>query len=125
MLLGVYTTTVAHSFQTFVEQAVALLEKLLAERGIELSQAVLAFPEHLRFGVPTAAARTLSASGVRHRRASLSLGHAATNNQVDGGDRFAVLKFARASLREYPDSWRPYLGELIFDNTVADLGGEV
>jgi helicase len=125
VLLGIYTSTIAHSLQTLVEQAVALLEKLLAERGTELSQAVLAFPEHLRFGVPTAAARTLSASGVRHRRASISLGQAATDNRVDGGDRSAVLNFARASLRGYPDSWRRHLGELIFDNTAADLGGEV
>jgi hypothetical protein len=125
MLLGIYTSAIAYSLQTLVEQAVALLEKLLAERGIELSQAVLAFPEHLRFGVPTAAARTLSASGVRHRWASISLGQTATTNQVDGGDRLAVLNFARASLRGYPDSWRSHLGELIFSNTVADIGGGV
>lgn len=122
MLLGIYTTTIAYSLQTLVEQAVALLEKLLAEKSIELSQAVLAFPEHLRFGVPTAAARVLSASGVRHRWAALSIGKIATNNQVDGGSSFAVLNFARESLRNYPDSWRSHLGELIFDNTVADLG---
>lgn len=121
ILLGIYTSAIAYSLQTLVEQAVALLENLLAERGIEVSQAVRAFPEHLRFGVPTAAARTLSASGVRHRRASISLGQIATNNQVDGSDRLAVLNFARASLREYPDSWRANLGELIFDNTVADI----
>ena len=125
ILLGIYTSVIAYSLQTLVEQAVALLEKLLAERGIELSQAVLAFPEHLRFGAPTAAAKTLSASGVRHRWACLSLGQSATNNKVDGGDRLAVLNFARASLRDYPDSWRTKLGELIFDNTVADLGSGV
>lgn len=125
ILLGIYTSAIAYSLQTLVEQAVALLEKLLAERGIEVSQAVLAFPEHLRFGVPTAAARTLSASGVRHRQASVSLGQIATNNQVDGSDRLAVLNFARASLRDYPDSWRANLGELIFDNTVADIGSGV
>lgn len=125
MLLGIYTSAIAYSLQTLVEQAVALLERLLAERGIELSQAVLSFPEHLRFGVPTAAARTLSASGVRHRRASLSIGQTASSNLVDGGDRLAVLKFAKASLREYPDSWRSNLGDLIYENTVADLGGEV
>jgi helicase len=125
VLLGIYTSTIAYSLQTLVEQAVALLEKLLAERGIELSQAVRAFPEHLRFGVPTAAARILSASGVRHRWASLSLGQSATNNQIDGADQLAVLNFARASLRAYPDSWRSHLGELVFDNTVADLGGGI
>lgn len=125
MLLGIYTSTIAYSLQTLVEQAVALLENLLAERGIELSQAVLAFPEHLRFGAPTTAAKTLSASGVRHRWASISLGQMATENGVDSGDRLAVLNFARGSLRDHPDSWRRHLGELIFDNTVADLGSGV
>jgi len=124
-LLGIYTSTIAYSLQTLVEQAIALLEKLLEERGIELSQAVLAFPEHLRFGVPTAAARILSASGVRHRRAALSLGQSATDNLANGGDSLAVLNFARASLSTYPDSWRLHLGELIFDNTVMDLSGGI
>ncbi|OXI39780.1 hypothetical protein CFB84_25960 [Burkholderia aenigmatica] len=27
-----------------------------------------------------------------------------------------------ASLREYSDSWRTHLGNLLFDNTVIDLG---
>jgi len=122
-LLGIYTAAIAYSLQTLVEQGVALLEKLLEEKGIELSPAVLAFPEHLRYGVPTAAARTLISSGVRHRWAAVSLGRVATAKQVDGGDRSAVVNFARASLREYSDSWRTHLGDLIFDNTVADLGG--
>lgn len=121
-LLGIYTAAIAYSLQTLVEQGIALLEKLLEARGVELSPAVLAFPEHLRYGVPTAAARTLSASGVRHRWAAVSLGQAATVNQVDGGDRSAVLNFARASLREQSDSWRIHLGNLIFDNTEIDLG---
>lgn len=121
-LLGIYTAAIAYSLQTLVEQGVALLEKLLEARGIELSPAVLTFPEHLRYGVPTVTARTLSASGVRHRWAAVSLGQVATVNQVDAGDRSAVLNFARASLREHSDSWRTHLGKLIFDNTVTDLG---
>lgn len=125
ILLGIYTSTIAYSLQTLVEQAIALLQKLLAERGIELSQAVLAFPEHLRFGVPTAAARILSASGVRHRRAAVSLGRSATESQVDAGNTLAVRDFARASLQNHSDSWRSHLGELIFFNTIADLGSRV
>nr|WP_314706208.1 DEAD/DEAH box helicase [uncultured Comamonas sp.] len=121
-LLGIYTAAIAYSLQTLVEQGVALLEKLLEARGVELSPAVLAFPEHLRYGVPTAAARILSSSGVRHRWAAVSLGQVATVNQVDVGDRSAVLNFARASLRVHSDSWRTHLGNLIFDNTVIDLG---
>lgn len=121
-LLGIHTAAIAYSLQTLVEQGVALLAKLLEARGVELSPAVLAFPEHLRYGVPTAAARTLSSSGVRHRWAAVSLGQVVTANHVDGGDRSAVLNFARASLREHSDSWRTHMGNLIFDNTVVDLG---
>jgi hypothetical protein len=122
-LLGIYTSTIAYSLLTLVEQAIALLEKLLAERGIELSPAVLAFPEHLRFGVPTTAAKILSASGVRHRWAAISIGQSATDNLVEG--QSGILNFARATLTNHPDSWRAYLGELIFENTVADLRGAV
>lgn len=38
-------------------------------------------------------------------------------------ERLDALADARASLREFSDSWRTHLGDLIFDNTVTDLGG--
>ena len=73
-VLGVHTHVVTFVLQTLVEQAVALLERLLAAQGTVISEAVLALPDHLRFGVPTEAARLLASKGVRHRRASVELG---------------------------------------------------
>jgi helicase len=122
-LLGIHTSLIAFSLQTLVEQSVALLQRLLEERGVELSAAVLAFPDHLRFGVTTAAARTLRASGLRHRWAAVALGDALTRNGVDGNDRNATLAQARSSLQTYPEQWRTHLGQLVFENAVADLGG--
>jgi helicase len=122
-LLGIHTSLIAFSLQTLVEQSVALLQKLLEERGIELSTAVLAFPEHLRFGVTTAVARTLRASGLRHRLAAVALGDALTSIGVDGDNRVATLAQARSSLQTYPEQWRTRLGQLVFENSVGDLGG--
>ena len=124
-LLGIHTSLIAFSLQTLVEQGVALLEKLFEERGATLAPAVVMFPEHLRYGVTTVAARTLSASGLRHRSAAVALGEAATNNGVASDDRAVILKFAQSSLQTFPDSWRSNLGELVFNNTLADLKGAV
>lgn len=121
LLLGIHTSLIAFSFQTLVEQGVSLLEKLFEERGVTLAPAVVVFPEHLRYGVTTVAARTLSASGLRHRWAAVALGEAATNKGIAGDSRSAMLAFAQASLQTFPDSWRSHLGALIFDNTIADL----
>lgn len=120
-LLGVHTSVVAYSLQTLVEQGVTLLEKLLEEKGVALSVAVTAFPEHLRFGAPTAAARTLSASGLRHRRAAVELGKALTRDGINGDDKSATFAKAREALQVLPAEWRTHLGSLVFENTVADL----
>jgi hypothetical protein len=121
-LLGIHTSLITFSLQTLVEQSVALLQKLLEERGIELSAAVLAFPEHLRFGVTTPAARTLRNSGLRHRWAAVALGDALATIGVDGDDRSVTLAQARSSLQNYPEHWRKHLGQLVFENTLTDLG---
>ncbi len=122
-LLGIHTSLIAFSLQTLVEQSVALLQKLLDERGIELSAAVLAFPDHLRFGVPTTAAITLKTSGLRHRWAAVALGDALTRLGVSGDDRNVTLTQARSALQTNPDQWRAHLGQLVYENTLADLGG--
>ena len=122
-LLGVHTSLVAFSLQTLVEQGITLLGKLLEESGVELSPAVARFPEHLRFGVPTAAARTLSSFGIRHRRAAVELGKALTRDGVKGDDRSATLLQARSAFQGLADAWRQHLGALVFENTAADLRG--
>ena len=120
-LLGIHTSVVAYSLQTLVEQGVTLLGKLLEEKGVVLSAAVTAFPEYLRFGVSTASARTLSASGLRHRRAAVELGRALTRDSINGNDKSATLAKARDALQGFPAEWRVHLGSLVFENTVADL----
>lgn len=120
-LLGVHTSVVAYSLQTLVEQGVTLLGKLLEERGVTLSAAVTAFPDHLRFGVPTASARTLSLGGLRHRRAAVELGKALTRDGINGDDKSVTLATAREALQVLSAEWRAHLGSLVFDNTVTDL----
>lgn len=72
-ILGVHTGVITFALQTIVEQGVALLGKLLESQDRTLASAVVEFPEHLRFGVPTTPARILAAGGVRHRSAAVQL----------------------------------------------------
>jgi helicase len=120
-LLGIHTSVVAYSLQKLVEHGVALLEKLLEERGAVISRAVVAFPEHLRFGVPTASARTLSQIGLRHRWAAVEIGRALTRDSVNADDRNATRTGAREGLLAWPNEWRAVLGSIVYDNTIADL----
>jgi helicase len=120
-LLGVQARLVSFELQTLVEQAVALLAKLLESQGKELAPAVVHFPDHLRFGVPTAPARVLAAGGVRHRSAAVELGAAIAQRLVFDDDRSAVFSDARRSLIEYRDVYVARLGALVYENTLSDL----
>ena len=120
-LLGVHGRVVSYVLQTAVEQGVALLAKLLEGQGRALAPAVIAFPEHLRFGVPTAVARVLAAGGVRHRSAAVELGNALVRIGVSGDNRAATFVAARGELRAYPKEWEQRLGTLVFENSLSDL----
>jgi helicase len=120
-MLGVHAGVVTYVLQTIIEQGVALLAKFLESQGRGLAPAVEQFPEHLRFGVPTAAARVLAAGGLRHRRAAVELG---TTDEIRGGvidDRKVVFSIAQRLLTADPDGWRGWLGTLVFDNTLWDI----
>lgn len=117
-LLGVHGRVVSYVLQTLVEQGVALLAKLLEGQGRVLAPAVLAFPDHLRFGVPSAAARVLASGGVRHRSAAVELGNAFRDND---DDRTALLNAARRGLRAHAKAWEERLGTLVYKNTIRDL----
>jgi helicase len=73
-ILAIHAIAQTFVLQTLVEQGVALLAKLLESQGRILAPAILLFPEYLRFGVPTEAARVLAAEGLRHRQAAVALG---------------------------------------------------
>lgn len=111
---------ISYVLQVAVEQGVGLLKKLLEASEHELSQAVVAFPEHLRFGVPTPAAKVLAAGGVRHRRAAVVLGRSPELGPQHGNDRAAVFATARHLLDDR-ERWLPAMGRLVLENTLKDL----
>lgn len=119
-MLFIHARTVGYALQTSVEQGVALLSRLLKESGQELSQSVIDFPDHLRFGVPTRAARILAAGGVRHRRAAVALGTSAELSTLVDAERDELFTVAQLMLRD-EQRWIGVLGKLVLDNTIADL----
>ena len=117
-LIGVYSSLIAFSFQTIVEQGISLLGKILEAQQQELAPAAIEFPEFLRFGVPSMTARILCSEGLRHRRAALRLGEAISSDVEDS--RFICLA-ANEGLLGNADAWRNDLGALIYENTLVDL----
>lgn len=122
-LLGLHTRLTTYVLQSAIEQGVGLLARFCAERGQEISPAVAAFPDHLRFGVPTAAARVL-AGGIRHRRAAVELGRSPELARIEGADRKAVFETALRLLGD-GDRWLPRLGRLVLENSTRDLSEHV
>lgn len=120
VMLGVCARVIGYTLQVLIEQGVAVLEKLLEADGHELSQAVIDFPEHLRFGAPTAAARVLAAAGVRHRRAAVALGRSTELASMSVEDRELILAIGRLLIDDV-ERWLPVLGQLVLDNTQTDL----
>jgi hypothetical protein len=120
-LLAVHTAVVTFSLQTLLEQGVALLDKVVTSKAGVLSPAVTAFPNHLRFGVPTRLGCILAARGVRHRRAYVQLGTALQGAGISAMNESVVLASAADSLRTYEEQWRSVLGNVVFDNTRTDL----
>jgi helicase len=118
-MLAVHAKVVTYELQTSVEQGISLLRKFCELEGRPISNSVLAFPEHLRFGVPTPAGRVLSSS-IRHRRAAVALGVSPELAGELADDRARVLNGAR-ELLEQTDRWLPVLGRLVYENTIADL----
>lgn len=120
-LLGVHAGVLTFGLQTIVEQGIALLRRLLESQERALAPAVVQFPEHLRFGVPTVAARVLAAGGVRHRRAAIELGRATGVLSDELLHDHAVFSRALRLLTEDSVHWRTSLGDLVFENTMSDL----
>jgi len=120
-MLGVHSRVLTFALQTIVEQAVALLEKLLQSRGQGIAQVVLQFPEHLRFGVPSAAGCALAAGGLTHRSAFVAIGNAPELRRFTADDRAAVFATARNLVEQDREGWRARLGLLVFENTLRDL----
>ncbi|MCA9633388.1 MAG: DEAD/DEAH box helicase [Myxococcales bacterium] len=120
-MLGVHSGVLTYVLQTLIEQAIAVLAKLLESKEETLSPAVEIFPELLRFGVPTAQACTLAKGGVRHRRAAVALGVRNELLALPADARLPLFMAARAVLDADRDGWRRYLGSLVLENTLWDL----
>jgi helicase len=118
-MLAVHAKVVTYELQTTVEQGIALLRKFCEMQGRAISNIVVEFPEHLRFGVPTPAGRVLAGS-IRHRRAAVELGKSPELAGESGEDRHRVLTGARRILDD-TERWLPVLGRLLLENTIADL----
>jgi hypothetical protein len=97
------------------------MSKLLEAQGRVLSEAVRAFSDHLRFGVPTTGAVILSKAGIRHRRAAILLGATPEISGVTGAGRAVALAIVRLLLQTDEAGWRDRLGTLMYENTMADV----
>lgn len=118
-VLGVHGQVVSYVLQVTVEQGIALLAKLLEGDNQTLAAAIVVFPEHLRYGVPTAQGRILAADGLRHRSAAVELGNALRGR---GEDKEVLKSAALKVLLGNESVWRNRLGDLVYANTLWDLG---
>src|SRR5262249_7431561 len=118
-MLAVHSKVVTYELQTTVEQGIALLRKFCEMQGRAISNSVIEFPEHLRFGVPTSAGRVLAGAS-RPRRAAVELGKSPELAGESGEDRERVLAGARQLLAD-TERWLPVLGRLVLENTITDL----
>ncbi|MCK4593780.1 DEAD/DEAH box helicase [bacterium] len=119
LMLEIHARILTYVLQITIEQGICLLRKFLKEDDKELSQAVVNFPEHLRFGVPTPAARVL-ARRVRHRRAAVALGQSEELQSIPIDPPDALTWAARELLNDR-ERWIPTLGTLVLNNTIEDL----
>lgn len=119
-VLRIYGSVISYSLATLVEQAVAVLQRYLADTDVVVAEAVVQLPEYLRFGVPTPAARALMAGGVRHRRAAVLLGEHPAMTDFQN-----VLRETRDIARDVisaEEGWEDALGKFVYERTAADLG---
>lgn len=118
-LLGIHSKVILFDFVTLVEQAVAVIKAHYTEIGEELSPAVVAFPDYLRYGVSTQLARDLMARGVRHRSAANALGSA--SDMLMSQSYLATPRSVVRNLLLDEDTWLPRLGALVYRRTLEDV----
>jgi hypothetical protein len=117
--LAFLSRIISYELHAAAEQGIALLSRFCEARGEELSPAVAAFPDHLRFGVPNAASR-LIAGRVRHRRAAVALGTCTELRHFGDAAQTSLLGEARRLLDD-TDRWLPVVGRLVLDRTRLEL----
>lgn len=120
-LLATHTRAITFTLQNLVEQGLSLLARRLQADGIQIAAGVTNFTEQLRFGAPNLAARMLASTGVRHRKAYVTLGTAITEQGPAVLDFTTIKNLAFEGLRQNAVGWREHLGELVYANTLKDL----
>jgi hypothetical protein len=121
LVLHVLSQPVGFALQSLLEQAVSLLAQSLRADGRMLSGAVARFPNHLRFGVWTAAGTSLAEAGVRHRRAYVALGKVWESEWPVLNDVRLLATKAREAMVGDVEEWLSPLGSLVLEHTMADL----
>lgn len=119
-LLRIHNKIVLYDLATLVEQALAVLNQfLLASGDGALSPVAAAFPDYVRYGVPTPAARELMAKGMRHRCAAVELGK--TQEMATSMTSFSSPASRARRLLEDEATWRSRLGDLVYRRSVRDV----
>ena len=119
VLLRIHAKLVLFDLVTLVEQTVALIRQHVADTGGTLSPVIAGFPDFLRFGVSTPAARELMARGLRHRLAAVEL---STEEAMRSPSNILATPWSTArDLLSDSATWLPRLGDLVYERTVADV----
>ena len=119
--LGIHTSLFSYTLQMAIEQGIVLLKRLVEAEGGMVSSSVVAWPEHVRFGVPNAPATLLLAGGIRHRRGAVALAEAPEIRNFTYDDAEEVTRIARDLVLDR-ERWVPELGSLVWRHTAQDLG---
>jgi len=120
-VLRIVAAVLLHTFHVLMEQAIGALAAFAESIGLELPSSILAFPDHLKFGVPGESARLLMAGGLRHRQAALLLGAEVDRDTENADISSPTRERARRLLVENPNRFRE-LGRLVIERTHHDLG---
>lgn len=120
-LLNVHSKLLLYSFQSIVEQGIALLSRLVEGAGGTMSSAILDFPEYLRFGVPTAEAYSVASWGIRHRFAAVQLGGYLNAQEFGGISEVAKRDTLIHALEQSPEEWKTRLGQHVYTHTLTEL----
>ncbi len=121
-LLQVHSRLITFQFLTLVEQAIALLERLVESAGGILTEGVRRLPECLRYGTVSYAGAALAHAGLRHRRAITALGNAVDALRPNGVvDRPTAIEEAYGLIFRERDIWNKTLGEFVSARTFQDL----
>jgi helicase len=123
-VLRIHAHVISYGMQTVIEQGIALLGKVLELQGQLLPDAVIKFPEHLRYGIPSRPGCLLAAVGVRHRRAAVLLGDEVRRERPELLDMTAIPLVAWNVIERDQAWWTERLGVFVHARTVEDLGPE-